>query len=144
MFRSLAPANLSIARFAPSVRAFAFVALVALAAAAPACSGERADAERGRLLFARAGCAACHGIDGRGSGPAAGGAVRPADLTDPKAFRYGRDRDQIVAVIENGRASERGAMPPHRYLEAGELSDLAVYVLSLAAGTPGGPTEESR
>lgn len=80
-------------------------------------------------------CSTCHGTGGAGDGPA-GAALDPppADFTDP-TFWEERDRERIMAVIENGAASVGGSslMAPFGALYTDEqVAELADYVISLA------------
>jgi mono/diheme cytochrome c family protein len=60
-------------------------------------------AGQGEKQFARY-CAACHGLDGRGDGPAAGALTkRPADLTAIAARRGGTFPDAEIAAVIDGR-----------------------------------------
>ena len=70
--------------------------------------------ERGRSLFARSGCAACHGSDGKGlpwrpvrEDP--GGPSRPTPVTEPWIFRGGNDRASVTRRILTG--IDGSAMP---------------------------------
>lgn len=69
----------------------------------PGARGDRLLAEQGATLFRRH-CAVCHGLDGRGDGPAAG-ALRqvPADLTRITARRGGAFDAAYVARTIDGR-----------------------------------------
>jgi mono/diheme cytochrome c family protein len=78
-------------------------AVTALAARAPANQGSPADGEQ---LF-RSYCAACHGEDGRGQGPA-GPALktRPADLTTIARRHGGKfPRERLVRYVVDGEPS---------------------------------------
>jgi mono/diheme cytochrome c family protein len=98
------------------------------------CGNEANRGAASRTLFARAGCAACHGADGRGDGIVVrAGNVRGVDLSQPASFRYGRDPVSIDATIANGRSSERGYMPGHLYLTAAERRELVRYVVLLSS-----------
>jgi mono/diheme cytochrome c family protein len=60
-------------------------------------------AELGAALFLRH-CAACHGEDGRGNGPAAGALrTQPADLTRIAARRGGAFPEGAIARFIDGR-----------------------------------------
>jgi mono/diheme cytochrome c family protein len=79
----------------------------ALAAAAYAAEPAQSATVRQRLegeqLF-RSYCAACHGVDGKGTGPAASALkTPPADLTSIAARNGGTfPRDRIVRYVANG------------------------------------------
>ncbi len=90
---------------------------------------------RGAALYARAGCADCHGADGRAAGwrPAREGpaVARPTDLTEPWTFRGGADEDAIALRILTGL--DGSAMPAYAgAVTAAEARDLAAHVRSLA------------
>jgi cytochrome c oxidase cbb3-type subunit 3 len=75
-------------------------------------------------------CAACHGSDARGS-------KGFPNLTD-NDWLHGGTQDAIVETITHGRV---GAMPPMAAAvgSAGDVSDVANYVLSLSNGAHDGP-----
>jgi mono/diheme cytochrome c family protein len=85
-------------------------AVVAAAAGADPPAVEDSKLGAGNLLvrqgeqqFARY-CAACHGIEGRGDGPAAGALTKPpADLTRIAARRGGKFPDAEIASFIDGR-----------------------------------------
>ena len=87
-------------------------------------AGEIAD---GKRLYQTYGCAACHGPEGHGDGPAA--LPSPArDFRNVAAFRGGRDVDAVAATIESGV----GAMPAFSHIPEEERRNIAAYVVSLA------------
>lgn len=74
---------------------------------APAASAE--SAEKGKEVYQRIGCPACHGELGRGDGTSAptlkddwGNAIRPADLTMRWTFRGGPTREDIYRTFTTG------------------------------------------
>ena len=74
---------------------------------APAFSQE--SAEKGKEVYARIGCPACHGDVGRGDGPSApaltddwGHSIRPADLTKRWTYRGGPTREDIYRTFTTG------------------------------------------
>jgi mono/diheme cytochrome c family protein len=82
--------------------------LLALCGAAPSPEPgeEKVDAER---LY-RTHCAACHGVDGTGSGPRAGLlAIAPPDLTRLASRNRGRYPSRNVERIIDGRGHPRHA-----------------------------------
>jgi len=80
----------------------------------------------GAALYARAGCVACHGPDGRG---AIGRA--PTRLDEPWTFRGGGDEASIARRILTG--IDGGGMPASAgRLDAGEALAVARFVLRLA------------
>ncbi len=100
-----------------------------------------APAERGRAVFARYGCAACHGADGKGGFP------NPNAETDGKvpgvtfvAEGYTRAelrRKILEGLATVGKADPKGPRPPFRMpgwaglMSDTELSDLVDYLWSL-------------
>lgn len=90
-----------------------------------------AEAEsRGAMLYARSGCAVCHGPEGRGDGLGAAGLVtKPRDFSQPAAFRTERKVAALAQTIAQGSAD--GSMPPYAYLGERDRQDLAAFVLSL-------------
>lgn len=72
----------------------------------------------------RARCASCHGDDGRGDGPAAGGLdPKPRDFTSAQWQAEVTD-EQIERVIAYGGAAlgKSAAMPSHPDLDANKLT----------------------
>jgi len=108
--------------------------------------------ERGRALYTRHGCIACHGPKGRGGlslKDAKGYPVISRDLAAPWTFRGGSDPEQIWLRISTGLAPS--PMPAFdKTLTPKERWDLVNYVLSLArippwepGGTLDGPGQHS-
>ena len=111
-------------------------------------SVEAAEPEAGELLYRRY-CAACHGVGGRGDGPAAGALCPPpTDLT-----RLERDERELMALIDGRRpvrAHGSSAMPiwgvvfeeslidePHaRRTALLRVQTLARYVQAMRERTP--------
>lgn len=95
------------------------------------------DLARGRQVYEKLGCAACHGASGRANGASAAGLVddwgrplRPADLTQGWNYRRG---DEPGAIVQRILAGIDGAPMPS-YAEAAspeEAWQLAYYVRSL-------------
>lgn len=141
---------------APVKLAFVLLAAAALVAAAARIAtrapyprplrletaGEPADpAERGRLVYARFGCAMCHKADGRGgfantnaeTGGKVPGVVFVAEGYTPQELRQ-KIREGVRTV---GRADPKGVTPPFRMpgwgdrMSARELDDLVKYLMSL-------------
>jgi mono/diheme cytochrome c family protein len=100
----------------------------------------RADAAsvaRGRRIF-EASCVSCHGVRGKGDGPAAAGLpARPADLA--LMAPQHSDGDLAWKIAEG-----RGPMPSwKRTLGASEIWDVVNY-LKTGLGGSGGPLERKR
>lgn len=107
---------------------------VGLTACRPAASG--ADLAAARQLYLARGCAACHGPDGAGDGPAARATRRPPrDLRDAASFTGPRTEAAIAEVIARGIEGDRGGMPPQSFLPEHERRTLARFVLSLSKST---------
>lgn len=110
-----------------------------LALALAGCAGG-SDLERekarleGRRLYDTYGCAACHGAEGEGDGPAARMLpVPPRDFRDAKSFRGGRSVTEIEETIRLGLpAPGGGGMPAAPFIPAEERRLLAEYIRSLA------------
>ncbi len=93
---------------------------------------------QGKLIYAAAGCAACHGAGGRGGHPNPGavGGVIPAL---PKLLSS-YTKDELVNKLRSGAVPDTGGGPPAAaempawdgILSAPELSALADWLLSIA------------
>ena len=94
------------------------------------------SAAEGALFFA-ANCAACHGADGQGGGPASGGLdPPPADLTRIAARHGGAfPQDFVMSTIDGfHRAGPEGTAMPTWGLDA--FGPVAVVELQEGVGTP--------
>ncbi|MBI3331076.1 MAG: c-type cytochrome [Candidatus Omnitrophica bacterium] len=103
----------------------------------PAPGRKRVDLKRGRAVYERLGCAACHGSVGRANGTSAGGLVddwgmpiRPANLTQGWSYRGGSDPQAVLTRVltgidGTGMPSYAEAIPPE------DAWPLAHYVASL-------------
>lgn len=93
---------------------------------------------RGEALYARQGCAGCHGQDGRAMATlqdSKGYPVIARDLTAPWTFRGGSEAEQIWLRLTTGLAPS--PMPSFAdKTAADERWDLVNYVLSLARTAP--------
>jgi mono/diheme cytochrome c family protein len=104
--------------------------------AAPAVAVPAEARDDGADLFARAGCAECHGADGRGStwrteGAAPWGGRPPTRLDEPWTFRGGADEDAIARRILSGL--DGTAMPAYEgALTGAEARAIARHVRTLA------------
>lgn len=101
---------------------------------------------RGREVYLRLKCDACHGPAGRGDGPSAEGMVDdwkaplvPGDLTKGEWFKGGPLPSDIYRTVTVG--IEGTPMPGHADAPEADRWDLAYYVRSLSA--PGEPTTPS-
>ena len=103
--------------------------------------GRQTDLAKGRAVYEKLGCAACHGAHGRANGPSAatlvdnwGAAIRAADLTQAWNYRGGAEAQAIVARMMSGI----DGTPMPSYAEATtpeEAWQLAYYVQSLQEPT---------
>jgi mono/diheme cytochrome c family protein len=93
---------------------------------------------RGKVLFAKEGCAACHGDDGRGGqryDDGSGHAVFARDLTAPWTFRGGKRPQDVWLRLTTGISA--GPMPAYAdVLPAGARWDLVNFVASIARTPP--------
>ncbi|MDE2141762.1 MAG: cytochrome c [Elusimicrobia bacterium] len=100
--------------------------------------------EKGRLIFLRAGCVACHGQGGAGGYPNNNVAGLKIPSLAGAADRF--SKAELVAKIKNGvpspvKADPHGADPLvfmptwSGVLDAGEISAVADYVLTLRSGS---------
>ena len=90
------------------------------------------DLERGRDFYLAYGCAACHGKDGDGQGPAsAGAAIKPRDLRNASAFRQGDSVDAIATSIATGVQGGMTGMPPYPSIPESERKLIAAWIVSL-------------
>lgn len=84
---------------------------------------DAAKAAKGKEAFATAGCAGCHGPEGKGMH-----AVGAPNLTD-KVWLYGSSEATIVETITNGRQNKMPAWK--EFLGDAKVHLLSAYVLSL-------------
>lgn len=99
----------------------------ALAAGAP-------TAAQGEALYKQY-CAPCHGLEGRGNGPAAAGLpVKPADHTNGAVMNKISDAELFKAIKEGGQAAGKSpAMPPWGgSFKDEQIRALVLHVRSLA------------
>ena len=91
----------------------------------------------GKELFALQ-CASCHGVEGKGNGPAAGGfKLPPRNFTETANWVNGRKSTQVFATLKNGLARAGGGMPAFASLPSDDRWALAHYVISLNSSQPG-------
>ena len=103
--------------------------------------GPGAEVKSGRELYLAYGCAACHGVNGDGNGPAAAlSGVKPRDLRDLSSFRGPKTAEGIASLIAFGIADGRTGMPAYPDLPKQERLAIAEYILSIAEERPAGGT----
>jgi high-affinity iron transporter len=90
-------------------------------------------AARGRDLYAKHGCAVCHGRGGRGDGPAARTLnPPPRDLTDARHYKEGSSENAIAASIRQG-VTGSATMPAFTNLSQEDAQAIAAWIVSLQA-----------
>ena len=95
--------------------------------------GPGAEVKSGRELYLAYGCAACHGANVDGRGPASGLAhVKPRDLTNLASYRGGSSVEAIANTIAFGVAEGRTGMPGYPDIPERERKAIAEYVRSMA------------
>jgi mono/diheme cytochrome c family protein len=84
---------------------------------------EASEYDQGKNLYENR-CQMCHGVDGKGNGPAASAfSPRPANFTDPR-FWQRKEIDQFITnTVENGH----GMMPPIA-LKPNEIKAVIDYI----------------
>ena len=95
--------------------------------------GPGAEVRSGRELYLAYGCAACHGPNADGRGPAAGLAhTKPKDLTNLAAYRGASTVEGIASIIAFGVDGGRTGMPGYPDIPKHERIAIAEYIHSLA------------
>lgn len=100
----------------------------------PALVAGAPTAAQGEALYKQY-CAACHGLEGRGNGPAAAGLpVKPADHANAAVMSKISDAELFKAIKEGGQAvGKSSAMPPWGgSLKDEQIRALVLHVRSLA------------
>jgi copper(I)-binding protein len=110
------------------VRGAAALLVLLLAACGPG-----AEVKTGRDLYLAYGCAACHGENADGKGPAAAlSAFKPRDLRDLSSYRGPRTAEGMASLIAFGVADGRTGMPAYPDIPKRERLAIAEYLLSIA------------
>ncbi|MBK9062076.1 MAG: SCO family protein [Acidobacteria bacterium] len=92
----------------------------------------------GRALYLSFGCAACHGPEGRGDGPAAPSLhAPPRDLHDAASFKNGHTVPGIAGSIMNGVGDGSTGMMAFPHIAGKDRLKIAAFVASLASASPG-------
>lgn len=83
----------------------------------------------------KANCVACHGMTGKGDGPAAGVLKPPPrDHTDRAYMDTMSDEDLKKVIVMGGAIKGRPLMPSHPQIRGQQLDALTAYVRSLSRG----------
>ncbi len=91
---------------------------------------------RGKSLYLGNGCAACHGLEGDGTGPVGRTlSPPPRNFRVAAAFRNGADEAAIAQTLATG-IPNGGAMPLYAHLTNAERRALALYILSFRSSSP--------
>lgn len=110
------------------------IALVSLLMVA---CGPGSDVASGRDLYLAYGCAACHGPEGDGKGPASAlSHIKPRNLRDPASYRGASTTEGIASTIAFGVADGRTGMPAYPDIPKRERIEIAKYIQSLAQEKP--------
>lgn len=92
------------------------------------------DAGKGKASYEKL-CAACHGISGKGDGPAAGKLkVKPKDQTDKSSMSQLADENLFEVTKRGGVAVKKSPlMPPFgKTLKDDQIWDLVAYMRTLS------------
>jgi cytochrome c oxidase cbb3-type subunit I/II len=111
---------------------FFLTILVSVALAPTMCSASDEGSVRvGAELF-KSSCVACHGLEGKGDGPAAKAMTKqkPRNFVTG-TFKYGNKKSEIIRTLKSG--IEGTPMPSWKHLDEEQLEALADYVISLRA-----------
>ncbi len=97
-------------------------------------SGSPAATGAGQAVYETR-CAPCHGVEGRGDGPAAAGVTpRPRNFRDPD-FWNGRSSEQLLLVVRDGKPGT--LMPPFEgALDKEQIDAVVAYIQTFRPGTP--------
>lgn len=88
----------------------------------------------GRSLFRANGCETCHGVQGRGDGPAGAGLnPPPRNLQDTGAYKQGASEDAIVQTLFTGVPGT--LMQPYPHVKEQDRRLIAQYVIYLRSQT---------
>ncbi|MFQ5521669.1 MAG: c-type cytochrome, partial [Candidatus Methylomirabilia bacterium] len=106
-------------------------ALLVLSMSLPATDVE---AQGGQEAYAKY-CAACHGAEGKGDGPAGAALpIKPSDLTDGRVMNPLPDHFLATIILEGGQAVGLSPLMPRwkTRLSSRETDDLIAYIRTLA------------
>lgn len=95
-----------------------------------------ASFERGRTLY-KANCAACHGDQGHGDGPAAAAFnPKPRNHADAAAMSQLTDEDIAKVIQFGGAIRNMPMMPSNPALKGADLQAVVAFTRSLSHGEP--------
>ena len=99
-------------------------------------SGVVPSIERGRTLY-KANCAACHGDQGHGDGPAAAAFnPKPRNHADAAAMSQLTDEDIAKVIQFGGAIKNMPMMPSNPALKGADLQAVVAFTRSLSHGEP--------
>lgn len=108
--------------------------LILAAALVPSLALAEGNVEKGKALYAQQ-CASCHGVGGKGDGPAAAMLnPKPGNLTD-KTYMAGLKDEQLVEAIKKGGGAvgKSPLMPPFgAAMKDNDIRDVVAFLRSLA------------
>ena len=113
----------------------AFVVSVTFIASSGLTAAAKGNAAKGKKLYAQTKCQVCHGVNGKGDGPAAKSLKPPpTNFADAKRMSKRTDK-QLFNVLKNGGPAEKLAatMPAYKdKLKDAEINDVVTHLRTLA------------
>lgn len=106
-------------------------------------ASENSAAIKGRELYLSYGCAACHGKSADGRGLVTPKNMSPTDFHNPKLYRHGSTKAEIINSIKFGIKENGSVMPAFNHLPQAELDAIAAYLESLQKTSPSQTAEDS-
>lgn len=89
-----------------------------------------AELQAGRTLYRANGCETCHGVQGKGDGPAGAGLnPPPRNLLETAGYRQGASEAAIARTLETGVPGT--LMQSYRHIKADDRRSIARYILHL-------------
>lgn len=86
---------------------------------------------KGKSLFTANACWTCHGMEGKGNGPAGAGLrVKPTNFHD-NGYRYGSTAKSVYGILTKGSPNAASGMVAYAHIPPKDRWALAYYVLSL-------------
>ncbi len=92
------------------------------------------NADKGKAIYARQ-CASCHGVSGKGDGPAAAALnPKPKDMSNKAYMAELKDQYLVDVVKKGGPATGKSAAMPAfgATLKDQDIQDVVAYIRSLA------------